>query len=91
MQLTPAEQLAKCTHYLERDVTMDWETLLEFKAMPPDWKAFKAAFFQDYPDAVDPEPSSADLDKFIEEHSHRNRLSLSEFASFNQQFVRIRF
>ena len=22
---------------------MDWETLLEFKAMPPDWKAFKAA------------------------------------------------
>ena len=65
---------------------MDWETLLEFKATPLDWKAFKAALFRDYPDAADPEPSSADLDKFIEEHSHRKMLSLSEFALFNQQF-----
>ena len=48
-QLTPADQLAKCTCYLERDVRMDWETLLEFKATPPDWKAFKEALFRDYP------------------------------------------
>src|SRR6266481_5202264 len=42
-QLTPAEQLAKCTRYLERSIRMDWETLPEFQATPPDWKAFKAA------------------------------------------------
>ena len=81
-QLTLAEQLVKCTHYLERDIRMDWETLLEFKAMPLDWKAFKATLFRDYPDAADPEPASADLNKFIEEHSHWNMLSLSDFASF---------
>ena len=85
-QLTPADQLAKCTFYLERDVRMDWETLPEFKATPPYWEAFKMALFRDYPDDWDPEPSSAELDKFIEEHSCRNILSLSGFASFNQQF-----
>src|SRR6266481_7189367 len=90
-QLTPAEQLAKCTCYLERDIRMDWETLPEFKAMPPDWKAFKAALFRDYPDARDPEPSLVDLDKFIKEHSHWSILSLSEFASFNQQFRRLTY
>ena len=68
-QLTPEEQLLKCTRYLERDVRMDWETLLEFKAIPPDWKAFKTTLFRDYPDAREPEPSSAELDNFIEEHS----------------------
>ena len=88
-QLTPVDKLAKCTRYLERNVRMDWETLPEFNATPPDWKAFKAALFRDYPDAVDPEPSSADLDKFIEEHSHRNISSLSDFASFNRQFRRL--
>ena len=58
-QLNPADQLAKCTCYLEKDIRMDWETLLEFKAAPPDWKAFKVALFRDYPDAQDPEHSSA--------------------------------
>ena len=90
-QLTPAEQLAKCTCYLERDIRMDWETLPEFKATPPDWKAFKAALFRDYPDARDPEPSSVDLDKFIKEHSHWSILSLSEFVSFNRQFRRLTY
>src|SRR5882724_626772 len=42
-QLNPVDQLAKCTHYLERDIRMDWETLLEFKATPPGWKALKVA------------------------------------------------
>ncbi len=70
---------------------MDWETLLEFQATPPDWKAFKAALFRDYPDAQEPEPSSAELDKFIEEHSHWNISSLSEFASFNRWFRRITY
>ena len=68
---------------------MDWETLPEFNAMPPDWKAFKDALFRDYPDAAEPKPSSADLDKFIEEHSHWNISSLPEFASFNRQFRRL--
>src|SRR6266481_38071 len=70
---------------------MDWETLPEFQATPPDWKAFKAALFRDYPDAQEPEPSSVELDKFIEEHSHRNILSLSDFASFNRRFRRITY
>ena len=87
--LTPAEQLARCTRYLESDIRMDWETLPEFKATPPDWKAFKAALYRDYPDAANPEPSSADLDKFIEEHSYQMISSLSEFSSFNQQFRRL--
>src|SRR5882724_9803154 len=88
-QLNPVDQLAKCTRYLERDIRMDWETLLEFKATPPDWKAFKAALFRDYPDSRDPEPSSAELDKFIEDHSHWNISTLSDFSSFNQQFRRL--
>ena len=71
-QLSPVEHLSKCTRYLERDVRMDWETLPEFKATPPNWKAFKTALFRDYPDAREPEHSSADLDKFIEEHAHQN-------------------
>src|SRR6266481_3410209 len=70
---------------------MDWETLPEFQATPPDWKAFKAALFRDYPDAQEPEPSSVELNKFIEEHSHRNISSLSEFASFNRRFRRITY
>jgi len=78
-----AEQLEKCTHYLERNVRMDWETLLDFKATPPDWKAFKAALFRDYPDTQDLEHSAAKLDKFFKEHSHCNISSLSEFATFN--------
>ena len=82
-QLNPVDQLVNCTHYLKRDIRMDWETLPEFRATPPDWKAFKAALFRDYPDAQDPEHSSAKLDKFIEEHSHQKLSSLSEFATFN--------
>ena len=85
-QLTPAEQLAKCTRYLERGIRMDWETLLEFQATPSDWKSFKAALFRDYPDPQEPEPSLVELNKFIEEHSHRNISSLSKFASFNRRF-----
>src|SRR6266481_7867192 len=90
-QLTPAEQLAKCTQYLERSIRMDWETLPKFQATPPNWKAFKAALFRDYPDAQEPEPSSAELNKFIEEHSHRNISSLPKFASFNRRFRRITY
>jgi len=82
-QLNPVDQLAKCTHYLERDIRMDWETLLEFKATPPDWKAFNAALFRDYPDAQDPKHSLAELGEFIEEHSHQKFSSLLEFATFN--------
>ena len=71
-QLNPVDQLAKCTHYLERDIKMDWETLPEFKATPPDWKAFKAALVRYYPDTQDPEHSLAKLDKFIENIPTRN-------------------
>ena len=62
---------------------MDWETLLEFKATPPDWKAFKVALFRDYPDSRDPKHSLAEIDEFIEEHSHQKLSSFSEFATFN--------
>ena len=70
---------------------MDWETLPEFKATSPNWKAFKIALFRDYPDARESKHSLADLDKFIEEHAHQNISSLPEFASFNQQFRRITY
>ena len=67
----------------------DWESLPKYHAALPDWDAFKAAIFRDYPDAKQHSPSSAILDIFIDEKFRQAIWTPVEFATFNQEFRRI--
>ncbi len=87
--LTPAERLSQSTRYLGKQEKEDWESLPEFHATPPDWDAFKEALFRDYLNMRKPNISSAILDVFIEEKSRETIRSLTEFATFHQEFRRI--
>ena len=87
--LTPVERLSQSTRYLAAQEKEGWESLPKYRATPPDWDAFKAALFRDYPDAKQPSPSSAILDIFIDKKFCQAIQTPAEFSMFNREFRRI--